>query len=248
MKRSVFQAKDLHVAFGVLKAADGVTMDIYEGEMLAVIGPNGSGKTTLLNVCTGYIKPQAGSVHLNGRDITQLPPRSIARLGVARAFQIPQLFAEHRVIDNIMLALAAREGLWNAVRALETPARRAEANELLALFGMSDDAERIASTLPEGHRKLLDIAVALALRPHLLLLDEPTSGVSAIERFSLMESLMKALRHRKITTLFVEHDMDVVERYADRVLVWNFGKVMAEGSPREVFDNPQVRQSVVGVA
>jgi branched-chain amino acid transport system ATP-binding protein len=248
MKQPILEARDLHVAFNGVKAADGVNLAIHDGELLAVIGPNGSGKTTLLNLCTGYVRPNSGSVHLDGRDITRLTPRSITRRGVARAFQIPQLFSAQRVIDNMMLALAANNGLWTIVRPLETAARREEAEALLGLVGLADDKNRICNTLPEGHRKLLDIAVALALKPRLLLLDEPTSGVSALERFPLMEALMGALRQRQITALFVEHDMDVVARYANRVLVWDAGKIVAEGHPDDVFRDPRVLQSVVGVA
>ncbi|MDO8980965.1 MAG: ABC transporter ATP-binding protein [Afipia sp.] len=248
MKQTILQARDLHVGFAGVKAADGVSLDIHQGEFLAVIGPNGSGKTTLLNLCTGYVRPKSGSVHLEGRDITRLTPRAIARLGVARAFQIPQLFSDQRVIDNMMLALAAKDGLWTMVRPLETEARREEAKALLDLVGLGDDKNRISSTLPEGHRKLLDIAIALALKPRLVLLDEPTSGVSSLERFPLMEALMGALRQREMTALFVEHDMDVVARYANRVLVWNAGKIMAEGHPDVVFKDERVLQSVVGVA
>ncbi len=248
MTQSILQAKDLHVTFNGVKAADGVNLEINDGEFVAVIGPNGSGKTTLLNLCTGYVKPGTGSVHLDGRDITHLSPRAIARRGVARAFQIPQLFSDQTVIDNMMLALAAKDGLWTMSRPLDRSARRAEAIALLELFGLSEDCNRICSTLPEGHRKLIDIAIALALKPRLLLLDEPTSGVSALERFPLMEALMAALRQRNITALFVEHDMDVVARYARRVLVWNAGQVMAQGHPDQVLNDPEVRRSVVGVA
>lgn len=248
MTQPILEAKDLHVAFNGVKAADGVSLSIHDGEFLAIIGPNGSGKTTVLNLCTGYVRPKSGSVHLDGQDITRLAPRTIARLGVARAFQIPQLFSDQRVIDNMMLSLAAKDGLWTMMRPLETEARRAEAEALLGLVGLADDKNRISNTLPEGHRKLLDIAVALALKPRLLLLDEPTSGVSALERFPLMEALMSALRQRQITALFVEHDMDVVARYANRVLVWNAGNIMAEGHPDEVFKDQRVLQSVVGVA
>jgi branched-chain amino acid transport system ATP-binding protein len=248
MKQPILEARDLCVGFNGVKAADGVNLEIHDGEFLAVIGPNGSGKTTLLNLCTGYVRPKSGSVHLDGRDITRLTPRAIARRGVARAFQIPQLFSAQRVIDNMMLALAANNGLWTVVRRLETAARREEAEALLGLVGLADDKNRISNALPEGHRKLLDIAVALALKPRLLLLDEPTSGVSALERFPLMEALMGALRQRQITAVFVEHDMDVVARYANRVLVWDAGKIMAEGHPDDVFKDPRVLQNVVGVA
>lgn len=248
MTRIVLEAKDLHVAFSGVKAADGVSISILEGEFLAIIGPNGAGKTTLLNICTGYIRPKSGSVSLDGEDITKLVPRAIARRGVARAFQLPQLFLTQSVLDNMMLALAAKKGLWSVVQPLDTAYRRKEAKELLDLLGIADEAGRVSGTLPEGHRKLLDIAVALALKPRLLLLDEPTSGVSAIERFSLMEALMNALRRQRITALFVEHDMDVVARYASRVLVWNSGKIMAEGRPDEVFSDAMVRERVVGIA
>ncbi len=248
MSEAILQARDLHVGFNGVKAADGVSLDIHPGEFLAVIGPNGSGKTTLLNLCTGYVRPTSGSVHLAGKDITRLTPRAIARLGVARAFQIPQLFSDQRVIENMMLALAAKDGLWTVVRPLETESRSREAKALLELVGLADDSNRVSSTLPEGHRKLLDIAIALALKPRLVLLDEPTSGVSSLERFPLMEALMEALRQRQMTALFVEHDMDVVARYANRVLVWNAGKIMAEGHPDAVFKDERVLQSVVGVA
>lgn len=248
MKHPILEANDLHMAFNGVKAADGVNLKIHEGDFLAVIGPNGSGKTTLLNLCTGYVKPKSGSVRLDGRDITGISPRAITRRGVARAFQIPQLFSDQPVIDNIMLALAAKEGMWTMTRPLDQADRRQEAESLLFLFGLSDDRNRISSTLPEGHRKLLDIAVALALKPRLLLLDEPTSGISALERFPLMEALMRALRQRNITALFVEHDMDVVARYATRILVWNSGRIMAEGNPDQVLNDPDVRRSVVGGA
>lgn len=248
MSEAILQARDLHVGFNGVKAADGVSLDIHPGEFLAVIGPNGSGKTTLLNLCTGYVRPTSGSVHLAGKDITRLTPRAIARLGVARAFQIPQLFSDQRVIENMMLALAAKDGLWTVVRPLETESRSGEAKALLELVGLADDSNRVSNTLPEGHRKLLDIAIALALKPRLVLLDEPTSGVSSLERFPLMEALMGALRQRQMTALFVEHDMDVVARYANRVLVWNAGKIMAEGHPDAVFKDERVLQSVVGVA
>lgn len=240
--------KDLHIAFKGVKAANGVNLEIREGEFLAIIGPNGSGKTTFLNLCTGYLRPTSGEVLLDGRPITAMAPREIARKGIARAFQIPQLFLDQTVIENMMIAVAARRGIWDAFGALGSRGRRQEAQDLLQLMGLADIANQVASTLPEGRRKLLDVVIALALKPRLLLLDEPTSGVSTIERFGLMESLMSALRKAKVTALFVEHDMDVVRRYSDRVLVWDQGTVMAEGPPEEIFKDPRVLRNVVGVA
>lgn len=248
MTAPLLRAKDLHVAFNGVKAADGVNLDISEGEFLAIIGSNGSGKTTFLNLCTGYIRPTSGDVYLDGIPITKLTPRAIAQRGIARAFQIPQLFTDQPVIGNLMLALAAHRGLWTMVQPLDIATRRAEAEALLELVGMQDDKHHLSSTLPEGKRKLLDIVLAMALKPRLLLLDEPTSGVSALERFTLMEALMAALRQQRITALFVEHDMEVVARYADRVMVWDSGAVIAEGRPEAVFKNPDVTRAVVGVA
>ncbi|MCP4740397.1 MAG: ABC transporter ATP-binding protein [Bosea sp.] len=231
-----------------MQAADGVNLDIREGEFLAIIGPNGSGKTTFLNLCTGYLRPSSGEVYLDGKPITAMAPRTIARRGIARAFQIPQLFLDQTVLDNLMIAVAAKRGIWVPFKALGADGRRREAEDLLALVGLDGEAGQLAGTLPEGRRKLLDIVIALALKPRLVLLDEPTSGVSTIERFTLMETLMAALRRAKVTALFVEHDMDVVQRYADRVVVWDSGSVMAEGPPSEVFKDERVLRNVVGVA
>ena len=248
MTTPLLQAKDLRIAFYGVQAADGVNLEIREGEFLAIIGPNGSGKTTFLNLCTGYLRPSSGEVYLDGKPITAMAPRTIARRGIARAFQIPQLFLDQTVLDNLMIAVAAKRGIWVPFKALGADGRRREAEELLALVGLDGEAGQLAGALPEGRRKLLDIVIALALKPRLVLLDEPTSGVSTIERFTLMETLMSALRRAKVTALFVEHDMDVVQRYADRVVVWDSGSVMAEGPPSEVFKDERVLRNVVGVA
>jgi branched-chain amino acid transport system ATP-binding protein len=248
VNRPLLSARDVRVTFGGIKAADRVSVDVHAGELLAIIGPNGSGKTTFLNLCTGYIRPQSGTVSLDGRDITGLSPRVVTRLGVARAFQIPQLFTEHRLIENAMLAVAARRGFWTPIQPLERAGHRDEALALLDLVGLAAASDRFAAELPEGMRKLADIALALALKPKLLLLDEPTSGVSAAEKFVLMDTLTAVLREQTITTVFVEHDMDLVRNYANRVLVWDQGQVMASGSPAEVLQDPRVLQNVVGVA
>jgi branched-chain amino acid transport system ATP-binding protein len=242
----LLKAEGLEVAFSGVKAADGVDLEIHEGEFLAIIGANGSGKTTFLNLCTGYVRPVAGEVWLDGRPITRLAPRVIARAGIARAFQIPQLFTDHTLLDNLMLAIAARSGIWDGFRPLARASYRAEAMDLLALLGLEAQAGALTGTLPEGLRKLADVTLAFALNPRLLLLDEPTSGVSALERFALMDTLMGAMRQRRLTALFVEHDMEIVEKYADRVVVWDQGQVIANGPPAEVLKDPRVLKSVVG--
>jgi branched-chain amino acid transport system ATP-binding protein len=243
----ILSVRDLHISFGGVKAADGVDLDIYPHELIAAIGPNGSGKTTFLNLCTGYIRPTRGSVTFEGRSITNQVPRTITRRGIARAFQIPQLFSGHSLIENVMLSVAAQHGIWQTFRPLAREAYRNKAIELLDLLSLGDIAHGPTANLPEGLRKLADIAIALALKPRLLLLDEPTSGVSTAEKFVLMDTIVGVLRAEKVTALFVEHDMDVVERYADRVLVWDAGQVIAGGPPQEILRSSHVLERVIGI-
>lgn len=244
----ILSVRDLHISFGGVQAASGVNLEIYPHEIVAIIGPNGSGKTTFLNLCTGYIRPSCGTVTFEGSPITNLSPRAITRRGIARAFQIPQLFTGHTLIENFMLAIAARHGIWHINKPLIHHTHWQEALELINLLSLGDVATQSTATLPEGLRKLADIGLAMALRPRLLLLDEPTSGVSSTEKISLMDTIIGVLRAEKVTALFVEHDMDLVERYADRVLVWDSGQVIAEGPPREVLRSADVLARVIGVS
>jgi branched-chain amino acid transport system ATP-binding protein len=243
----ILSVRDLHISFGGVKAANGVDLDIYPHELIAVIGPNGSGKTTFLNLCTGYIRATRGSVIFEGRSITTQVPRTITRRGIARAFQIPQLFTSHSLIENVMLSVAAQHGIWQPLRPLANETYRNKARQVLDLMSLGDVADGPTANLPEGLRKLADIAIALALKPRLLLLDEPTSGVSTAEKFSLMDTIVGVLRAEKVTALFVEHDMDVVERYADRVLVWDAGRVIAGGPPQEILRSSRVLERVIGI-
>jgi branched-chain amino acid transport system ATP-binding protein len=243
----ILSVRDLHVNFGGVKPADGVELDIHAGEIVAIIGPNGSGKTTFINLCTGYVNPARGSVLFDGQPITNLPPRKIARRGIARAFQIPQLFTGHSLLENVMLAVAAQSDIWQPMGPLDRKVYREAALRILDLLALNDAADQQIAMLPEGLRKLADIAIAIALKPRLLLLDEPTSGVSTAEKTPLMDTIVAMLRAERMTALFVEHDMDVVERYADRVFVWDTGRVVASGHPREVLHNPNVIERVVGV-
>lgn len=243
----VLHSNNLHVEFGGVKAANGVDLQLYRGQLASIIGPNGSGKTTFLNLCTGYVRPSQGSVMFGGKDLTKLTPRAITKLGIARTFQLPQVFAEHTVLENLLIAIAARDRLWTMAN-LHRDAPRKEAYELLDIFGMSKQANREIGRLPEGIRKQVDIAIGLALSPSLLLMDEPTSGVSSQEKFEIMDVLVPILKARGITALLVEHDMELVERYMDRVIVWNAGQVMADGPPLEVMRNEDVVRNVIGEA
>ena len=217
------------------------------GERVSLIGSNGAGKTTFVNMITGYLKPDAGHIHFDGRDITALHPRAIVELGVARSFQIPQLFGELSVLDNMLVAGACHDrhlSFWQAARR-EAALARAEA--LLQRFGLSEHRDRRVVELPGGVRKLLDIAMALTVRPKLLLLDEPTSGVSAEEKFPMMDIIMAALgSERDTTVLFVEHDMDIVARYAGRVIAFYSGRIIADDVPQRALATDDVRRYVTG--
>lgn len=243
---ALLEARGLEISFGGVVAAQDVNVAIHEGHNLAIIGPNGAGKTTFLNICTGYLKPTAGTVTLDGRDITRRSPREITRMGVARAFQIPQLFTDHTAVDNLLIALAARERRWQPFRPLGRIPERDEAMHILEMVNCADVAERPVSELPEGQRKLVDIAVALALRPKLIFMDEPTSGVAASEKFAVLDIVAGALAEARVTAVFVEHDIGIVERFADEVAVWNRGEVLHRGPPDEVLSHPDVIRDVIG--
>jgi branched-chain amino acid transport system ATP-binding protein len=240
-------ARNIHVTFGGVRAADGVTLEVFPGEFLAIMGANGSGKTTFLNLCTGYVRPVAGSISLHNREITGMTPRAITQLGIARSFQHPQLFTNQSLLENALLAVAARREFWSVVTPLHRETYVEEALRLIELIGLRREAYQPVANLPEGMRKLADIALALALQPQLLLLDEPTSGVSSDEKFSFMETLIAALRRQSVTAVFVEHDIELVRKYAHRVAVWDQGRVITVGEPERILNDGRVVQTVVGV-
>ncbi|WP_306029515.1 ABC transporter ATP-binding protein [Stappia sp. MMSF_3263] len=248
MSEILLEARNLQIRFGGVIAADNVSLTIERGKNMAIIGPNGAGKTTFLNICTGWLKPAKGTVLFEGRDVTSLAPRRIVRLGVARAFQIPQLFTEHTALENLLISVSARERLRHPLQDMHTIRQRGEMLHLLDMVGCADVADRPVVELSEGQRKLIDIAVALALKPKLLLMDEPTSGVASSEKFKIMEILVKALAEAKVTSVFVEHDMGIVSRYADEVAVWAAGNVQMRGSPEEILQHPDVIRDVIGEA
>jgi branched-chain amino acid transport system ATP-binding protein len=247
MSNVLLSARGLRLAFGGVKAADGIDLDVISGEFLAIIGPNGAGKTTFINMTTGYLRPQAGTITYEGQDITGMAPRRIVARGIARSFQLPQLFTEHTVLENVALAIAAREGPWSPLKPLLRPRWREEAHDLLERFGLAVIAEARADALNEGARKLTDIAMAVALKPRLLLMDEPTSGVAASEKMEVVETLARVLRAAEVTAVFVEHDMDVVERFADRVAVWSQGRIAALGPPAAVLADTEGQREVIGI-
>jgi len=244
---SILRTIDLSKSFGMVKAADRINVEIREGELVGIVGANGSGKTTFLNLITGYLTPEDGRIFLMGEDRTGLPPRVITRLGVARSFQIPQLYTNLSVLESVLLSLAAQTdtgvGVW---RPLYRQPWMDEGMETLRRFGLEAYAHRPVSELPEGGRKLLDIALSYALKPKLLLMDEPTSSVSIQDKFQVMDTLIKVVQESRLTTIFVEHDMEVVQRYGRRVLAFNDGRVIADGKPEAVLADAEVRKAVLG--
>ena len=244
--QALVRTEKLSLAFGGVVAADGIDFALNPGERLAVIGANGAGKTTFINICTGFIKPTSGKIFFDGKDITQEMPRRIVRLGMARSFQLPQLFLEHTVRQCLELAAVGRGGKLTFLSPLASGIDRKEIDHTLELVGLLDRAEELASALPEGHRKLLDVAMALMLKPKLMIMDEPTSGVASEEKHGLMATVMKALDERKVTSWFVEHDVDIVKQYATRVAAWISGRIAADGAPDEVLNDPEVKRQVLG--
>lgn len=245
-RKILLHASGIEKRFGAVVAASGIEVAIGVGERVSLIGSNGAGKTTFVNMITGYLKPDTGSIVLGGRDITRLAPREITHLGVARSFQIPQLFQELSVLDNLLVATACRENklsFWQTARRVDAVER---ADALLERFNLKEHRERRVAELPGGVRKLLDIAMAMTGHPRLLLLDEPTSGVSAEEKFPMMEIIMTALGQEPMAVIFVEHDMDIVERYADRVIAFYSGRIIADDTPQVAFATDDVRRYVTG--
>ncbi|MCW5626081.1 MAG: ABC transporter ATP-binding protein [Burkholderiales bacterium] len=245
---TILDAKGLNKSFGAVTAAKDIHVAVEADSIVGLIGSNGAGKTTFINMVTGYLKPDTGSIVFNGRDITALRPRNITRLGICRSFQIPQLFNSMTVGENLLVGVgivAGTGGGWAAAGATaSSPA--AVVDTMLDRFGLGHVRDRQAGLLPEGTRKLLDIAMAMVVQPRILLLDEPTSGVSADEKFTLMDMVMAAVRESRVTVLFVEHDMEIVERYTQRILAFYEGRIIADGVPSHVLADPEVRRYVIG--
>jgi branched-chain amino acid transport system ATP-binding protein len=245
---AILVAQGVNKSFGAVTAAADVNVAIDRDAVVGLIGANGAGKTTFINLVTGYLKPSSGTIRFDGHELTALPPRRITQLGVSRSFQIPQLFNSLSARENLLVAVgivAAAAHRW-AHSDLEPAGAGRASDEILERFGLAAYRDREAGLLPEGVRKLLDVAMALVVKPRILLLDEPTSGVSADEKFAIMDLVMGAVRG--VTVLFVEHDMDIIARYAGRVLAFADGRIIADGAPATVLADAEVRRFVIGEA
>jgi len=252
---TILQAQGLNKNFGAVTAASDINVAIERDSVVGLIGTNGAGKTTFINMITGYLRPDRGRIQYEGRDITKLAPRDVTRLGICRSFQIPQLYASLSVFENMMIGIgvvlgnAGRGGFFSRGRPLvpgyDQPAEEV-ADAILERFGLTEYRDKNAQVLPGGVRKLLDIALTMVAKPKILLLDEPTSGISAEEKFMIMEMIMKAVRAESITVLFVEHDMEVVSRFAQRVLAFYDGRIIADAPPEAALNDPEVKRYVVG--
>jgi branched-chain amino acid transport system ATP-binding protein len=242
----------LSIRFGGLTAVEEATFEVRDGEVLSLIGPNGAGKTSLFNAVTGYLRAAGGEVRFRGRRLTGLKPHAIAAMGVVRTFQKTSLFAGESVLDNVLIGLHLRShqrplaimlGLSTVARDEEE--RRAAAWDILRFMALEPRAGETAASLPYGEQRLLEVAIALAARPSLLLLDEPVSGMNPAEKARFMGTLAK-IRERGITVLLVEHDMRTVMGVSDRVICLSQGRIIADGSPKEIQANRQVIRAYLG--
>jgi branched-chain amino acid transport system ATP-binding protein len=243
---AILQVEGLHKAFGGVQAVADVSFAIEAGELLALIGPNGAGKSTCFNMLNGQLTPDDGIVRLEGRNIVGMRPRAIWRLGVGRTFQITATFASLSVRENVQMVLYSHAGRLRSLLSRFGRAFRTEADALLAEVGMLDQADRPCGVLAYGDLKRVELAMALANQPRLLLMDEPTAGMAPKERVALMELAARLARSQKIAVLFTEHDMDVVFGQADRIIVLDRGSLIAGGTPQEVRANPDVRAVYLG--
>ncbi len=231
--------------FGGVRAVDGVSLAVEPGEIVALIGPNGAGKSTVFNILSGQIRPDQGQVTLDGAPITGQSPRAAWRRGIARTFQVAAVFRSFTVVENVQIALL-RGRVWHPWRAARYQ-HRAVAMAALAQVGLGAEADRAAGVLAYGDVKRLELAMALAAGPRLLLMDEPTAGMAAAERTAMMALIRELVRARRLAVLFTEHDMDAVFTTASRVLVMDRGRIIAAGPPAAIRADPAVRVAYLGV-
>lgn len=243
----ILETRGLSKSFGAVTAAANINVTINEQEVVGVIGSNGAGKTTFINMVTGYLKASEGRILFRGRDITGLSPRRVTRTGICRSFQIAQLFPELTTLENMLIACSMHQGKrLGVLHPLKNPTTVETATAMLEDYGIGEYAYAQVATLPQGVRKLLDIAMAMVGNPALLLLDEPTSGVAVEEKFTLMDTVMNAVSRSNAASLFVEHDMEVVGRYATRVIAFYDGHIIADAPTEEALVHPEVRKYIIG--
>lgn len=243
----ILEVADLQKSFGAVVAARDINVSVEEHEVVGIIGANGAGKTTFVNMVTGYLPPSSGRIAFQGRNILGKPPRDITKLGICRSFQVSQVFMSESVFDNLMMAYAIAEVAgFGLLKPLYDDARAARVDAHLSRYQIAEYRDIVASKLPQGVRKLLDIAMATVRRPSMLLLDEPTSGISVEEKFGLMDIIMGALKEDRTTVLFIEHDMEIVERYVSRVLAFYQGEIVCDAPTAEAMQDEKVREFVLG--
>lgn len=234
-------------AFGGVVATNDLSLDFAAGSLSAIIGPNGAGKTTLFNLITGRLKPDSGRIMLDGEDITGLPAKSIVRRGIGRAFQVASIFPTLTVAQTLEASvLAHRRKMSNIFRPFSQPASRERVDELMEMLGLQSRAETLGSHLSHGDQKLLDIGIALALEPRVLLLDEPTAGMGPEERWQMIDRVHYLWERQKITIVFIEHDMDIVFGHAQSIRVLYYGGLLAQGTPDEIRNNQAVIDAYLG--
>jgi branched-chain amino acid transport system ATP-binding protein len=246
MASAILEARELRKSFGALAATDGVSLELREGETHAIIGPNGAGKTTLISQLAGNLRPDSGSIHFAGEDVTRLSAPQRAHKGFARSFQITSIYRDFSALDNVALAVQAHAGhsfrFWRAARSDD--ALRAPAQAILNEVGLGSRADVLAANLAHGEQRQLEIAMVLATRPRLLLLDEPVAGMG-VDESQRMVQFLATLKGRQ-TIVLVEHDMDAVFTLADRISVLVYGRIIATGTPQEIRANREVRAAYLG--
>jgi branched-chain amino acid transport system ATP-binding protein len=247
---ALLQTIDLKRYFGETRAVDNINLSIEEREFVSLVGPNGAGKTSLINVISALLRPDSGKILFMGEDITRSSVTQRVKAGIARSFQLVNVFDELSTFDNVALVIFSREGKTAHLGALAHLDEEVinEAHGILGQFGLAAKSNDDARDLAQGERKLLDVALAYALKPKLLFLDEPTSGVSTRDKGQIMDTIASVVRGEGITAVIVEHDMDVVFKYSDRIVVMAQGAILAQGTPDEIRGNEQVAMTLLGTS
>ena len=246
---SVLETVDVKKHFGDVRAVDGVDFAIDDDEVVGIIGPNGAGKTTFVNLVVGVLAPDTGTITFDGEDVTGTAVHERARMGLTRSFQIPQVCPELTLLENVRSAVLSREGENLSIFTLlsREDASREEAMELLEQFNMADQAGMLAEEIPHGQRKVLDVCMSLAMYPKVLILDEPTSGVGTSDKDLVMGQIADAIAQTDMAVVFIEHDMEIVAEYSDRVMAMASGRKLVEGDPETVLEDDQVKRQIRGI-